>query len=314
MTDATPTRAQPRTRNDLLREQIAPEANDGELSYLDAVAQRFDLDPIAGQIVLIGRYDKRVGRKVHRPTITVEGRHVIAERTGELVGIDGPYWTGARNPDGTHTWVDVWDEDEYPHAARVFVHRVDRLPANGTVRWKEFAQFDNNGKLMPTWRDMPAHMLGKSALSLGLRRAFAGLIPADLDIDMEMEATDTVDVLAAAGAASSDVDSAASHQPAPATAFDLITAEQRARIGALLVACDITDAGDQLAFVGELLDRELVAPGRMTKTEAAHVITYLETESPARDDDAPPEWQDDRDADAEARDEYLRTGHTGGEQ
>lgn len=169
---------------DVLREQIAPRASDQELAYLAQVSQRLALDPIAGHIVLIPRWDGRLGREVHRPQITADGRLVLADRTGELDGFDGPEWTGPRNEDATHTWYDVWDSDEKPHAARVIVHRRGRShPTNGTVRWAEFAQSDSKGKLLPTWAQMPSHMLGKVALSLGLRRAFPGIIPVDLDLD-----------------------------------------------------------------------------------------------------------------------------------
>ena len=166
---------------DTLREQLAPEANDDELQWLAAVGQRLGLDPIAGHVVLIGRWDKRAQRKVHRPQITADGRLVLAERTGALDGFVGPEWTGPRNPDGGHTWVDVWDADEPPHAARVLVYRKGRAhPANGTVRWAEFAQRDGEGNLLATWRQMPSHMLGKVALSLGLRRGFGDVIPSDV--------------------------------------------------------------------------------------------------------------------------------------
>jgi phage recombination protein Bet len=176
---------------DVLREQIAPEASDRELTYLAQVARRYDLDAIAGQVVLIPRWDKRLRTKVHRPIVTVEGRHVIAERSGELHGVEGPEWCGPRHPDGSHTWLDVWDYDEPPHAARVYVHRTGRLPMNGTVTWAEFAQRDGSGNLLPTWKQMPSHMLGKTALSLGLRRAFPGLIPGDLDVELEREFADS---------------------------------------------------------------------------------------------------------------------------
>jgi phage recombination protein Bet len=169
---------------DTLREQLAPKANDDELNWLAAVGQRLGLDPIAGHLVLIPRWDKRANREVHRPQITADGRLVLAERTGELDGFDGPEWTGTRDAQGVHHWVDLWDDDDVPHAARCIVYRKGRThPANGTVRWKEFAQYNSNGVLMPTWKQMPSHMLGKVALSLGLRRAFGDVIPSDADVD-----------------------------------------------------------------------------------------------------------------------------------
>jgi hypothetical protein len=171
---------------DALRDQIAPDATDDELNYLAALGRRFDLDPVAGQIVLVSRFDKRLGRNVSRPQITADGRLALAQRSGELDGFDGPQWCGPRNAKGGHDWLDLWSDDEPPHAARVYVYRKGRAhPANGTVRWAEFAQRKTNGELMPMWAAMPSHMLGKVALSLGLRRAFPGIVPGDIDDDSD---------------------------------------------------------------------------------------------------------------------------------
>lgn len=160
---------------DVLRDQIAPEATPAELDYFGQVCRRLDLDPFAGQIVLIGRFDKRVGRKVHRHQITVAGRRAIAARTGALRGIEGPVWCGPRE-DGQLVWREVWDSDDFPYAARclVYVRDWDR-PANGTCKWSEFAQEEGSGQdrhVATMWARMPSHMLGKVAESLALRRGF----------------------------------------------------------------------------------------------------------------------------------------------
>jgi hypothetical protein len=278
---ATPARPEARSALDVLREQIAPDASDAELEYLAQVAARYQLDAIAGQVVLYPRYDRRLGRKVHRPIVTAEGRHVIAERTGELEGIDGPQWCGPRNPDGTHTWLDVWDYDEAPHAARVFVHRRGRLPFNGTVRWAEFAQYDGSGNLTPTWRQMPSHMLGKTALSLGLRRAFPGLIPEGLDVVIEAEFTDD--------SAAGDVAREGPVMQTPA---------QRDRIRDLMRARgyggnSAADRARRLTLMRQAIDDpQLAKPDDLTTTEASQVIDYLEglrppTRSGGAADDAP---------------------------
>ena len=166
------------SRLNLIRDQLAPGAPDDELAWFGAVADRLELDPFAGHIVLIPRWDNRVRRDVYRPQITVAGRRAIAARTGELVMIDGPVWCGPRNAAGDLDWLDVWDGAGYPYAARCLVSRRgwDR-PANGTAKWSEFAQFgkaDDAGerKPLPIWAQMPSHMLGKVAESLALRRAF----------------------------------------------------------------------------------------------------------------------------------------------
>jgi hypothetical protein len=184
---------------DTLREQLAPKANDAELQWLAAVGQRLGLDPIAGHIVLIPRWNKAAGRDVHRPQITADGRLVLAERTGELAGFDGPEWCGERQFDAKGNklpleWLEVWDEDGPPYAARVRVYRKGRDRAtNGTVRWREFAQSDSKGELLPTWQKMPSHMLGKVALSLGLRRAFGDVIPADAELEDDFAPYERVD-------------------------------------------------------------------------------------------------------------------------
>jgi len=156
-----------------LRRMIAPKAVDAELAVFALVAAKLDLDPFGGQIVLIGRWDSQAERTVFKPQITVAGRRAIAQRTGRLRGIDGPFWSGPRDPDGALDWHDVWTEDETPYAARCLVY-VDgwQVPANGTAKWSEFSQTDGKGKLTPTWSRMPSHMLGKVAESMALRRAF----------------------------------------------------------------------------------------------------------------------------------------------
>lgn len=175
----------------VLRDQLAPDASDAELQFFAQVCARLELSPFADQIVLIGRYDKRLGRKVHRHQITVAGRRTLAARTGRLVGIEGPVWCGPRER-GELIWREVWDEDVPPYCARVLVHVKDwQVPVNGTAKWDEFAQTDGaNGLPLPLWRQMPSHMLGKVAESMALRRAFPDVIepalegfPAAIDSD-----------------------------------------------------------------------------------------------------------------------------------
>lgn len=189
-----------------LRDQIAPDASDDELALFARVCGALELSPFADQIVLIGRHDRRVNRKVHRHQITVAGRRALAERTGELQGIDGPEWTGPRDTRGELSWSELWTEDGHenaPYAARVFVYRRGWVkPANGTAKWSEFRQTGNDGSLLPMWRNMPSHMLGKVAESMALRRAFPNVIGAavnlaqlDDDVRHAIELSDTRDVV-----------------------------------------------------------------------------------------------------------------------
>jgi hypothetical protein len=162
----------------VLRDQLAPEASDEELAFFAQVCARLELSPFADQIVLIGRYDSRLKRKVHRHQITVAGRRTLAARTGLLAGIEGPVWCGPRNPRGELEWREIWDDDEHtPYCARCLVHvKGWEVPANGTAKWSEFVVTDQAGVPTALWQKMPSHMLGKVAESMALRRAFPDVI------------------------------------------------------------------------------------------------------------------------------------------
>lgn len=190
-----------------MREQIAPEATPMELTYFAGVCNRLQLSPFADQILLIGRWDKRVRRKVHRHQITVTGRRTLASRSGRLTGIDGPVWCGPRESrtGGELRWREVWDDDSQPpYCARVLVHVAGWVvPANGTTKWSEFAQTVGDGddqRLAGLWAQMPSHMLGKCAESLALRRAFPDILTAAV-VDGFAEAPDLDSEVAAEAAA-----------------------------------------------------------------------------------------------------------------
>jgi hypothetical protein len=86
----------------MVKEQLAPKATEQELVWFGAISQRLQVSPFTNppEIYLIPRYDKRLGRDVHRPQVTVAGRRIIAARTGRLRGIEGPQWCGQRRRDG----------------------------------------------------------------------------------------------------------------------------------------------------------------------------------------------------------------------
>jgi RecT family len=198
--DLGPGLAEARLYDQLLvvRHQIAPKATNAELAVFARVCHQLDLSVWAGQIVLIGRWDREAGRLVHRHQITVAGRRAIAARTGRLRGIEGPVWCGPRDDSGQLDWREVWDDDDQlPYCARVLVHVEGwDVPVNGTAKFGEFAQTDREGKLTPIWSTMPSHMIGKVAESLALRRAFPEVDQAVGDAgawpdDVEREADDS---------------------------------------------------------------------------------------------------------------------------
>jgi hypothetical protein len=181
----------------MVKDQLAPKATEQELVWFGAISQRLQVSPFTNppEIYLIPRYDKRLRREVHRPQLSIDGRIAIALRSDRLVGIEGPEFRAARLEDGTAPpWVDLWDTDDYPYAARYLVHvRGFVTPVNGTCRWQEFVQTDDNGNVAKMWAEKPSLMLAKVALALALRRAGVAEIPSDLAVELDDGPTSEVD-------------------------------------------------------------------------------------------------------------------------
>lgn len=139
-----------------------------ELGAFMHLCQRRDLDPFTGQIYLVGRYDRRKGRKVYRSQTSIDGYRIIAQRSGEYAGQTPPEWCG---PDGQ--WMDVWLPEVPPSAARIGVYRKGfEAPVYAVAKWTSYAQTNKQKELTGLWVSMPEHMLAKCAEALALRKAF----------------------------------------------------------------------------------------------------------------------------------------------
>lgn len=158
---------------ELIANTIAPDLDENELALFMQVCQRTQLDPFARQIYAI----KRKGRMGIQTSI--DGYRLIAQRTGDYAGQEGPFWCGI---DGI--WHDVWLSRNQPAAAKVGVYRKGFVkPVWGVATLTEY---EAGG---PMWAKMPATMIAKCAESLALRKAFS----ADLSgiyTDTEMEQAD----------------------------------------------------------------------------------------------------------------------------
>ncbi|NNJ04187.1 phage recombination protein Bet [Streptomyces sp. PKU-MA01144] len=149
---------------------IDNEVTSAELSSFLHLCQRTQLDPFSRQIYLIGRYDRKAGRKVFTPQTSIDGYRVTAHRAaskaGHALGYEDTLWC-----DESGQWRDVWLSDKPPAAAKVVVVRNgQRFPA--VAKYAEYVQRGKEDKPIGLWGKMPATMTAKCAEALALRMAF----------------------------------------------------------------------------------------------------------------------------------------------
>lgn len=137
---------------ELIKNTVAVGATADELKLFMIIANRTGLDPFTRQIHFV----KRGGRATIQTGI--DGYRAIAERTGQLAGIEDPVYDT--------------EGEQHPNKATVTVHRIvggQRVPFTASARWSEYVPQQGQDFM---WRKMPYLMLGKVAESLALRKAF----------------------------------------------------------------------------------------------------------------------------------------------
>jgi phage recombination protein Bet len=188
----------------VIRNLFAKGASDDELAVFQALAIRYDLDPLAREIWCICELDDKGERKLDKngnprpPQIQASraGWRKVAQRDGDCAGIEaGAVYSGdtfSRRPDGSvdHT-IALEDRGKLVGAyALVWRHHWTR-PAYAWASWIEYGakqarDADGNLRKYSPWAKYPSAMIEKQAESMALRQAFPlGALAAGDDRDVE---------------------------------------------------------------------------------------------------------------------------------
>lgn len=167
----------------LIRNIIAPKANDDELALFFELCKNTGLDPFKKQVYLLPFWNGELKRFVFSAITSIDGLRSLAETTGEYDGQSEPIWI---DKDGKE--YKVWISENYPFACKISVFKKGvKNPTVGVAYFDMFAK-EKDGKYTGFWNKptKAAHMIAKCAEALALRKAFPSKL-SGLYVHEEME-------------------------------------------------------------------------------------------------------------------------------
>lgn len=168
----------------IIRKQFfPPNATDSDMQYCIAVAKSFNLNPILKQIFFVERKAK-INGEWHSKIEPLAGRDsflTLAHRSGKFAGIKSDCFLKDKPVFINGEWQ---NKKELVAIAQVY-KKGHETPFEAEVRYDEYVQRTNDGRITKFWAEKPETMLKKVAESQALRKAFdiSGLYSIDENED-----------------------------------------------------------------------------------------------------------------------------------
>ena len=256
----------------IIRKQFfPPNATDSDMQYCIAVAKSFNLNPILKQIFFVERKAK-INGEWHSKIEPLAGRDsflTLAHRSGKFAGIKSDCFLKDKPVFINGEWQ---NKKELVAIAQVY-KKGHETPFEAEVRYDEYVQRTNDGRITKFWAEKPETMLKKVAESQALRKAFdiSGLYSIDENEEDNEPIKDGQTKIAKPTQNLNDLVSS-SEKPNSSTVKQNLTVDEADYIEAAPVEVEIDVNDDVLPL--DALQNELMKRGA-SEDEAERLLTRV---------------------------------------